>query len=526
MANVVSARRLSRGGKLLRRLAMSMPVRRLVVVLGLAGLIVAGCEKPAQTPKNVHTRTIEPPASSRAGQGQSERREAVDDQDAGNSREVPAASLPKTEISPHLVVERQYRPSDSRPRHNDERLAHAGIRCFESKRLRLYTDVAPQLAEPLPGLIDRAYDAWEAYFGPLPPDREKRDFQMTGYVMVDWQAFQELGLIPPDLPAFSAGRHRGAEFWIYDQKDDYYRRHLLIHEATHCFMTIIPNVMASLPWYMEGMAELFGTHAADDEGHVQFRVMPDDPKKFAGFGRIRMIQEDVRAGRLLDLADIFQIASNDFPKMHPYAWSWALCKFLDGHPRYRQRFRRIQQEVSAQEPQADFDRLFAADWLDLRDEWLLFAANLCWGYDIERTVIDFAAGHELNAGSPGGIVDIAADRGWQSSGMLVEAGRRYSIHAEGRFKLAEVPRPWESEPQGVSIRYVGGRPLGMLLATIRNSTAEADRGACSMLATIAVGRGCELTPAATGTLYFRLNDAPNELADNSGAVRVVVAAGD
>ena len=131
-----------------------------------------------------------------------------------------------------------YRPSDTRPKHDAAALAEFGIKRYASKHLVLYTDIKPDTCEPLPGLADQLYEALEDYFGPLPPDREGSVFQMTGYIMADRRLFRETGLLPEDLPGFYHGRHRGAEFWMNDQEYDYYLRHLMLHEATHCFMTI------------------------------------------------------------------------------------------------------------------------------------------------------------------------------------------------------------------------------------------------------------------------------------------------
>src|SRR5262249_46379722 len=159
-------------------------------------------------------------------------------------------------------------------------------------------------------------------------------------------------------------------------------------------------------------------------------------------------------------------------------------------------------------------QIYKDDWPDLCEEWLVFAGNLCHGYDIERTVLDLAPGKPLAGRS--GPIEVAADRGWQSAGILVERGKSYRIRASGRFVLAEEPRPWECEPQGVSIRYHAGLPLGMLTAAIRSATPLAKAARTIMLDVLPIGRERVLKPAVTGTLYFRVNDYWNELSDNSG----------
>lgn len=457
-------------------------------------------------------------------------------EERGSSRQL--AQQPKPNVPPRKAASakskapvasspaaRVYRPPDSRPRHDDEKLKQAGIHKYASRRLLLYTDISPELAKPLPPLMDRAYEAWEAYFGTLPPDRQGTDFQMTGYLMADRQRFVDTGLLPEALPGFAHGRHRGAEFWMNDQADDYYRAHLLLHEGTHCFMTIVPNVMLPFVFYMEGMAELFGTHQTDDKGRVQFGVMPGNKEQFPGLGRIRMIQDDVHKSGPRPLEEIVRLEPPEFAKNSSYAWSWALCEFLNSHPRYRDRFRRIGDHIGRATPLDDLLKLFEADGRDLREEWLLFAANLCHGYDIERTAIDFKSGKLLGGGSAA-TAEIAANRGWQPSGVQVESGQTYHITAKGRFVLAREPKPWESEAQGVSIRYCDGRPLGMLVGTIR-STAPPDKSPwTTMLDTIPVGRDRKIVCATTGTLYLRVNEFWSELADNSGTLTVNIQSGD
>lgn len=416
----------------------------------------------------------------------------------------------------------RYRPPDRRPTYDDRRLAAHGIHRFESKRLKLYTDIDSRIARTLPSVIDQAYDAWEAYFGRLPPNRKGTAYQITGYVMADKKRFRRAGLLPADLPPFLNGRHRGAQFWINGQSSDYYRRHLLIHEGTHCFMTTGPYVVAPL-WYMEGMAELFGTHRIDADGRITFRVMPRDPAKFLNFGRIEMIQQDIRKGWMLSLDALGHIDPDEFLKNYPYAWSWALCKLLDTHPRYRKRFRRLGHDPARRRFQPEFVKLFADDLCDLNTEWELFAAGLVYGHDIERAAINFQPGRPIAASSEPSRLMLKTDRGWQSSRVLIEKGRTYRITATGRFHLAEKPKPWISEPQGISFLYFAGRPLGMLLAAVRSRPQTDSRDAAeSMLSVIPIGRGKQFVAKQTGTLYFRINDFWADLQDNSGSLRIEI----
>ncbi len=447
---------------------------------------------------------------------------------------LPNTSTPAAE-NVSAPVAPVFRPSDSRPQHDDQQLAQRGIFNYESKHLKLYTDIDPAIARTLPALIDQAYPAWEEYFGPLPPDRERKAFRITGYLIADMQRFEQAGLVPVDLQKFLNGRHRGAQFWMIDQKWGYYRRHLLIHEATHCFMTFMPDTRLPF-WYLEGMAEHFGTHRTDNDGKLSFRVMPDDSARFEGLSRIEFIQrERARTGprplgrpraegeRLprvsgAALHPVLQLEPDDFIQTESYAWSWALCKFFDTHPRYRDAFRKLGRTMTGRQ----FDRAFGEFWSKYRDaarfEWKSFVTDLDYGTDIPRAAIDFRSGKPLpDSGRPATVV-VQTDRGWQSSGVSLGKGETCRITATGRFELAQTPKPWISEPRGISFQYFNGKPIGLLLATFRAADPLDEQD--GVLDIQRIGRAATFTARVPGTLYFRVNDFPGRLADNRGEVRV------
>jgi hypothetical protein len=422
-------------------------------------------------------------------------------------------------------VERIYRPDDTRPRHDDARAGELGIARYESRRLLLYSDIAPEIARELPPLMDEAYEALESYFGPMPPARDGSEYQMTGYIMGEKDRFLAAGMLPERaLESLVHGIHRGAEFWMYEQEYDYYRRHLMIHEGTHCFMMVLPGKRPPV-WYLEGMAEYFGTHRLNDDGTAEFGVMPDDPAEFVGFGRVEMIRTAIDEGRVLTVAGVTELSDNEFvvSRTEPYAWSWAFCKFLDAHPRYQDRFRALGAHLVGEEFYRLQQNSFAPDLPVLAVEWELFARNLGYGYDIPRSAIEFRRGEPL---PPGASVtaQVRADQGWQSSGVWLEAGRRYAVSAEGEVVLAAEPKPWLSEPQGISIRYSQGKPIGRLVAAIQSEQPPEPDGTGALWHVLDIGPGAELMPEVTGTLYLRVNDLWGEVADNTGEYRATIGA--
>ena len=107
---------------------------------------------------------------------------------------------------------------------------------------------------------------------------------MTGYVMKSRERFEQAGLVSSKLPPFKSGYSSGDELWLYDQTSDYYRRHLLLHEGTHCFVNDFFGGSGP-PWYAEGLAELCGTHRLED-GKLTLGYMPKSRREAPGWGRI------------------------------------------------------------------------------------------------------------------------------------------------------------------------------------------------------------------------------------------------
>jgi hypothetical protein len=149
----------------------------------------------------------------------------------------------------------------------------------------------------------------------------------------------------------------------------------------------------------------------------------------------------------------------------------------------------------------------------------VFVSGIEYGYDIGRAAIDFTPGQPLAASSA--AVRVAADRGWQPSGVRLEGGVSYRLTASGRFQIGIEGKPRPCEPGGVSIRYYQGRPLGILLATVRPDKPP-DKGPSAFLRPTVVGLAATITPEQTGTLYFKINQSAAELSGNTGELRVQV----
>jgi hypothetical protein len=414
-------------------------------------------------------------------------------------------------------------PSSMAETPDNAKIAHAGIRKLTGTHLTFYTDAAGEEIDRLPGVFDQAFPQWCRYFG-IDPDKNA-DWHITGCLMKDKTKFASAGLLPDNLPPFEHGYSIGHRLWLYDQPTDFYRRELLLHEGTHAFMfTMFES--AGPPWYMEGLAELLGTHRLE-EGRLELGCMPRSREESAGWGRVRTIQDAVAARKAMRIKAVVELPYEANLQTKTYAWQWAVATLLDRHPRYQKRFRQLLRWVREPDFNKRFYRLFEPNWQHLCEEWQLMVMGMEYGYDVERVAVDFTPGkpwgNNPSADDTKALktVAIAADRGWQNTGLRLDAEKTYRLSASGRYQVAKKPKIWWCEPNGVSIRYYQGRPLGILLAAVRPDHPKPD-SLTALANPTAIGLGATLTPDESGTLFLKINDSAGELDDNAGELKVEI----
>ncbi|NMC22073.1 MAG: hypothetical protein GYA33_16825 [Thermogutta sp.] len=447
---------------------------------------------------------------------------------------LPARAMDRTKGNPPPRTEQELVVID------EPKLFAAGIRKLEGRHLTLYTDLpsSPEV-DSLCRAFDAAFREWCRYFG---VEGVNDAWRMRGFLMADRERFRALGLIPSRLPPFGNGYSLGDILWLYEQPSDYYRRHLLLHEGTHGFVRSFFGRDAP-PWYNEGIAELFGTHHWD--GSVLTPAYtPRSPDEVPMWGRVKIVRDAVRAGHGLTLEQVLAFGptahreSEPYPDtlgnpgpvgpalgptahrdVEPYGWCWALAALLEGDPRFRERFRSLPRYLMRPDFTQQFRRLFAPDWRLLQVEWLLFTHNIEYGYSFEAEALDLQPGVPLPASGAGYAV--ASHRGWQNTGYRLEAGKTYRLTAQGRYTVCREGGDWVCEPDGVTIRYYRGKPLGVLLAALDSPHHPPDQPG-GLLDPVVVGSGRDWSPPFSGTLFLRINDSPAELADNTGSASVFI----
>ena len=413
----------------------------------------------------------------------------------------------------------------------------AGLRVLEGRHLTLATDRPPRAGdgvEDLPRLFDDAFAAWCRHAG-LDPAAHA-EWRALGCLMTDREPFRAAGLLPANgvLPDFANGFCAGGRFWMMDQSSPDYRRHLLLHEGVHAFMITLRSAADAPPWYAEGIAEYLATHRLDEDsaGDAQFVATPIPARRsdVEQLGRIEQLQALRVAGRTPLLADVFAQPPQAHRTLDAYAASWAAVAMLANHPAHRAAF------AAAERGPLDGGftaRLAAAPGWDAdragRD-FAAFLADLDYGYEFSRSTIDWSPGKPLT-----GRVEIAvaAGRGWQNSGWSLAQGQRSSFAATSRVtvgpasacradrKDAVAPsvRILESTPDGITLRWDRGRPIGRLLVA---QWIDPGDGSSPAFRVLAEGAGGTFTAAADGPVYLKVNEAPGDLADNEGEFHVVL----
>lgn len=434
--------------------------------------------------------------------------------DTGPATGVPDTAVARSEFRPHFP-QRDISP---------EQLRSYGLVAWSAPSIRLITDLPTGDADRLLAAGTALASFWPRLFGDLLPARDGSGFALTAYVMRDRELFARADLLPVSLPLQFHGLQQGSEFWMHDQTRDYYRRHLFLHEATHVFTRHIGGAADALPlWFLEGIAEAVATHRQTDDGEFQFNTFPDRREHFAGLNHLDILRQSARRNKLRSIEQVLRLTSDDFASPEAYAWSWGLTVFLQSHPRTREPFRKLLRRLRDDSPEQLIDRLRTPDPLALEIQWTQFVAHATFGFDFERTAISVADGSRSELPQ---TVTVRSDGGWQSAGVAVREGRTYVVETSGRFTLADSPRPWISESNGISFEYVDGRPVGQLLGTVLADDGDAVRRARSMLVEIPLGTAAEWTAPATGTLYLRINDDWGRLADNRGELSVTVRRGE
>lgn len=395
-----------------------------------------------------------------------------------------------------------------------------------------------------PNILDQALLQWCKKWN-IPIDTAKQ-WPLTIHWIGDRNAFEQAGLLEGTLP-FDDGFQLADKIFLLEQPSLYYRRHLLLHEATHWVMYRAFGGAGS-PWFMEGMAEVEGTHELN-QGKLQLAVIPTDPLTVPHWGRFNRLRSSVENGKTPSMKQILRFGNQREDRMDRYVWSWAACVFFRNHPRYSQAF-----SLAASPPLDYSDTLskrlessLQNQWDFVEADWSLFAQEFNFGFDPTKHIFETESLTSMPPSSQPLLVD--SKRSWQGRAGEVKKGTRLTIRASGQYVIAtpigsstdprstnarQMKLPWRSSAEGVTIEYHQHFPLGKLIACfIPNPQSakpkeivgnnEATNNALARTPMVfPVGQQAEFTPPSDGWILFKINEPVADLIDNSGSLTVEI----
>ena len=399
-----------------------------------------------------------------------------------------------------------------------------GLYELKSPRLTLLTDIPiDEELKSWPGLVEQSLKQWQLYFDVS--EERMAGLKVHATLIGDRPGLTRLGLLD-GVPGFDEGYQYGNRIYLREQPTIYFRRHLFLHELTHWIVWELYGGGGS-PWFMEGMAEMQATHLLSG-GKLSLGTIPLSKEQVSGWGRLRMVHETLERGEAPSLTQIFAYGDARENHIVRYSWSWAACVFFTNHPKYGPMLRDLyRQKLDYSHALSQrFKEQLASDWENVQVDWNAFVSDLDFGYDIARSAVNRSTGAAAKALRPGESIrlELASDRGWQATGVLLDGGTSVQVKCSGQFKVMRPvqsePTNWTVEPNGVTFQYYRGNPLGTVMASVVSSNEPEQT---KRWETQRVGIESSLTSVKKGELFLKVNEPSKALSDNEGRISVEIS---
>ncbi len=399
-----------------------------------------------------------------------------------------------------------------------------GLYELKSPRLTLLTDIPiDDELKSWPGLVEQSLKQWQFYFDVS--EERMSGLNVDATLIGDRPRLTQLGLLD-GVPGFDEGYQYMRHLYLREQPTIYFRRHLFLHELTHWIVWELYGGGGS-PWFMEGMAEMQATHLLSG-GKLILGTIPLSKEQVSGWGRLRMVHEALERGEAPSLTQIFAYGDAREDHIVRYSWSWAACVFFTNHPKYGPMLRDLyRQKLDYSDALSRrFKEQLASDWENVQVDWNAFVSDLDFGYDLARSTVHRSSVPAAKALRPGESIrlELASDRGWQATGILLDDGISAQIKCSGSFQemrpVQGEPTAWNVEPNGVTFQYYRGNPLGSVVASVVSSN-EPDQ--TKRWETQRVGLETTVNSVKKGELFLKINEPSKGLSDNVGTISVEIS---
>ena len=338
--------------------------------------------------------------------------------------------------------------------------------------------------------------------------------------MQDASTFKRLGLIDSRVPEFPFAYALGDQVWVRVQPSDYYTVHLLLHEGVHSLAYKVFGEIGPT-WFREGIAELLATHRGSGPD-LQIGQVPMSREASPFWGRFKRMDQLRSESQVPRIKSVLEYQANLRGDVDAYGWSWALASMLNAYPQYRKTL--LQAAQHGHDTDGEFNQWMmqrlAGDWEVVQARWRVLVQDFDYGYDWDRQRIDISKSDPMWNGQAIEM-KVDANRGWQSIGVRLNRGMALDISAEGAIVIDDDPKPWVSHPDGVTLEYYRGQPLGKLQARMVPNIAPSE-GTLPPLQTIGVGKRATIQASVPCWLLLRVNDAPSDLTNNESSYNLKI----
>jgi hypothetical protein len=408
-----------------------------------------------------------------------------------DSGDVVARTLAVEHAAAVALTETEDEALERKYRHLSD-VAPATPRLVRSAHFAFLSDVSDREWAVIRDKLERMVTALERFFG-----RSLRGLVVEGFVVRDLARF------PPGTIDDEQGREkiRRGEGVCVNATLGGQRRAVLYSCATHgviqheCVHGLCHLAFGSTgpTWLAEGVAELGSSWRDGDEtvslpAPVVGYLQAAEPK--------RTLMEIAVPGR------------TDAGTWQDYAWRWALCHLLANNPNYAGRFKPLAIGLMEGREGVSFESVYGPVAKEISFEYAQFLTTLGNGFRSDLTAWPWQAKARSLGGSGTVRATVQARRGWQSSGVIVDAATSYAVTAEGA---------WRTTPAGAAVTAAGAADgRGRLVAAVLVDDGPQFR----LTPEIPLAAAASFTAPASGTLMLRCADAWTDLADNDGELSV------
>ena len=393
--------------------------------------------------------------------------------------------------------------------------AAMGLKRLTQDQWTIITDLPiDREIESWPKVLDQALLSWCQKWS-IDPATAKT-WPLVIHCMADRKVFDQAGLLQ-GVPAFEDGIQIADKVFLREQPSSYYRRHLLLHEATHWVMYRAFGGGGS-PWFMEGMAEMQGTHRWEN-GQLTMAIIPGDARSVPHWGRFKRLAESTAAKRMPSIKQILRYGNDRENRMDRYAWSWAACVYLCNHPvsgPFLQRASAAPLDYSMKLSE-ELEKSLSSRWEWVERDWKLFVDDFDFGYQPDSNPVALEGWAQGIGDFGSGEISLDADsaNGWQFAQCFLKAGQQVEIRAQGTYVVRVVNQEaWECSPEGITYEYHRQMPLGKLLGGFVSADTS------KPLEVFGVGKQALYEATSDGWLLFRINEPVGQRHDNEGKIQV------